>query len=44
MKKIKCQVCLEEEEGASYHAHLQDINNMKNEDGGRGLCSGQVYM
>ena len=34
LKKIKCQVCLEEEDGVRYHVHLQDINKMKNEDGG----------
>jgi hypothetical protein len=27
------QVCLEEEDGVRYHVYLQDINNMKKEDG-----------
>ena len=31
MKKIKCQICLEEEDGVSSHMYLQDINAMKKE-------------
>jgi hypothetical protein len=32
MKKIKCQVCLEEEDGVSSHAYLQDINIGKKQE------------
>ena len=32
MKKIKCQVCLEDEDGVSSHVYLQDIIIMKNEE------------
>jgi len=32
MKKIKCLVCLEEEDEESSHVCLQDINIMKEED------------
>ena len=32
MKKIKCQVCLEKEDGVSSHGYLQGINIRKKEE------------
>ena len=32
MKKIKCQVCLEEQDGVLSTVYLQDINTMKKEE------------
>ena len=32
MKKIKCQVCLEEQDGVLSNVYLQDINTMKKEE------------